>query len=107
MKIEEVRSTAKAQRVAVHSHVRGLGLQEDGTVRRFFLLSGPLGTLPGSASFCHLLGFRTQQNKPAPLGRSSLRQAQPIAAGLVGQEQAREVHCLASRFLCRLWTPLL
>lgn len=47
MKIEEVKSTAKAQRVAVHSHVRGLGLQEDGT-------------------------------------------ALPVAAGLVGQEQARE-----------------
>merc|ERR1712093_368545 len=30
MKIEEVKSTTKAQRVAVHTHVKGLGLDEDG-----------------------------------------------------------------------------
>jgi DNA helicase TIP49 (TBP-interacting protein) len=32
MKIEEVKSTVKTQRVAQHSHVKGLGLAEDGTV---------------------------------------------------------------------------
>merc|ERR1712087_1038995 len=31
MKIEEVQSTTKTQRVATHSHVKGLGLNEDGT----------------------------------------------------------------------------
>ncbi|KAL3673465.1 RuvB-like protein 1 [Phytophthora oleae] len=31
MKIEEVQSTAKAQRIAVHTHVKGLGLKADGT----------------------------------------------------------------------------
>lgn len=31
MKIDEVQSTKKAQRIAVHSHVKGLGLAEDGT----------------------------------------------------------------------------
>eukprot|EP00042_Codosiga_hollandica_P040103 m.342048 g.342048 ORF g.342048 m.342048 type:complete len:101 (+) comp55774_c0_seq2:16-318(+) len=31
MKIEEVKSTVKTQRVAQHSHVKGLGLAEDGT----------------------------------------------------------------------------
>jgi len=31
MKIEEVKSTTKTQRVATHSHVKGLGLNEDGT----------------------------------------------------------------------------
>lgn len=30
MKIEEVRSTTKAQRIAAHSHVKGLGLDENG-----------------------------------------------------------------------------
>merc|ERR1712093_830221 len=30
MKIEEVKSTTKAQRVAVHTHVKGLGLDEEG-----------------------------------------------------------------------------
>jgi len=50
MKIEEVQSTTKTQRVAVHTHIKGLGLDEQGA-------------------------------------------ALPIAAGLVGQEKAREV-CL-------------
>jgi len=47
MKIEEVKSTTKTQRVAAHSHVKGLGLNEDGS-------------------------------------------AAEVAAGLVGQEKARE-----------------
>jgi len=47
MKIEEVKSTTKAQRIAAHSHIKGLGLDEN--------------------------GFALQS-----------------AAGLVGQEQARE-----------------
>ena len=48
MKIEEVRSTVKTQRISAHSHVKGLGLDEAGN-------------------------------------------AINIAAGLVGQTQAREV----------------
>jgi RuvB-like protein 1 (pontin 52) len=51
MKIEEVKSTAKTQRIAVHSHIKGLGLDENGF-------------------------------------------AMPMASGLVGQENAREVSCL-------------
>lgn len=47
MKIEEVQSTTKAARVAVHTHIKGLGLDESGL-------------------------------------------ALPVAAGLVGQEKARE-----------------
>eukprot|EP00053_Salpingoeca_punica_P003583 m.43961 g.43961 ORF g.43961 m.43961 type:complete len:457 (+) comp12280_c0_seq1:51-1421(+) len=47
MKINEVTSTTKTQRIAVHSHIKGLGLAEDGT-------------------------------------------AIPAAAGLIGQDQARE-----------------
>ena len=34
MKIEEVQSTTKTQRVAVHTHIKGLGLNEDGTAMR-------------------------------------------------------------------------
>lgn len=48
MKIEEVKSTSKTQRIAAHSHVKGLGLDDSGA-------------------------------------------AKPAAAGLVGQENAREV----------------
>ncbi|GAX79501.1 hypothetical protein CEUSTIGMA_g6942.t1 [Chlamydomonas eustigma] len=47
MRIEEVASTTKTQRVATHTHIKGLGIQDDGT-------------------------------------------AVPMAAGFVGQEQARE-----------------
>lgn len=31
MKIEEVRSTVKTQRISAHSHVKGLGLDESGS----------------------------------------------------------------------------
>ena len=48
MKIEEVKSTTKTQRIATHSHIKGLGLNDEGN-------------------------------------------AQPVASGLVGQENAREV----------------
>lgn len=48
MKVEEVKSTVKTQRISAHSHIKGLGLDD--------------------------AGFAIQQ-----------------AAGLVGQEQAREV----------------
>ena len=30
MKIEEVKSTTKTQRIAAHSHIKGLGLDENG-----------------------------------------------------------------------------
>lgn len=31
MKIEEVKSTVRTQRIAAHSHVKGLGLDENGS----------------------------------------------------------------------------
>lgn len=49
MKIEEVKSTTKTERIASHSHVKGLGLNEAG-------------------------------------------EADPVAAGFIGQEKAREVN---------------
>lgn len=30
MKIEEVKSTAKTQRISAHTHIKGLGLDENG-----------------------------------------------------------------------------
>ena len=33
MRIEEVSSTTKSQRVATHTHIKGLGLQPDGTAQ--------------------------------------------------------------------------
>jgi RuvB-like protein 1 (pontin 52) len=52
LQIEVVQSTTKTQRIAVHTHVKGLGLSESGD-------------------------------------------AISVAAGLVGQDKAREVRCLA------------
>ena len=48
MRIEEVKSSELYQRIATHTHIKGLGIKEDGSVI-------------------------------------------PVAAGLVGQEEAREV----------------
>lgn len=31
MKIEEVKSTAKTQRISAHTHIKGLGLDENGS----------------------------------------------------------------------------
>lgn len=67
MKIEEVRSTVKTQRISAHSHVKGLGLDESGN-------------------------------------------AINIAAGLVGQTQAREVLIDLSDFqmscICKIYLLL-
>lgn len=41
MKIEEVKSTTKTQRIASHSHVKGLGLSDDGTAQA--IASGLVG----------------------------------------------------------------
>ncbi len=41
MKIEEVKSTTKTQRIATHSHIKGLGLKEDGTAEE--IASGLVG----------------------------------------------------------------
>eukprot|EP00252_Welwitschia_mirabilis_P016243 TRINITY_DN3582_c0_g1_i1.p1 TRINITY_DN3582_c0_g1~~TRINITY_DN3582_c0_g1_i1.p1 ORF type:complete len:456 (+),score=106.83 TRINITY_DN3582_c0_g1_i1:371-1738(+) len=35
MKLEEVQSNAKKQRIATHTHIKGLGLKEDGTAASF------------------------------------------------------------------------
>lgn len=48
MRIDQVKNTTREQRVAAHTHIKGLGLRDDGS-------------------------------------------AEPIAAGFVGQENAREV----------------
>lgn len=41
MKIEEVKSIVKTQRIASHSHIKGLGLNADGTANE--LDSGLVG----------------------------------------------------------------
>lgn len=43
MKIEEVKSTARIQRISAHSHVKGLGLDESGNPIK--IASGLVGQL--------------------------------------------------------------
>ena len=69
MRIEEVSSTAKSQRVATHTHIKGLGLQQDGTAQ------------PHASGMRHLGRACTM---------SGLRSETIWCAGFVGQEQARE-----------------
>lgn len=72
MKIDEVQSTKKAQRIAVHSHIKGLGLNEDGSV-----------------SVCCWETICSEHEEDGTLN-DDICQAIPQAAGLVGQDQARE-----------------
>ena len=62
MKIDEVKSTVKTQRISAHSHVKGLGLTETGEAIKVIQCS------PGKS-----MQFSIQ-----------------VASGLVGQDQARE-----------------
>ena len=59
VKIEEVKSTTKAQRVAVQMHVKGLGLDEDGTAIRMrgWFVWARKGARPQESHvsfFCHM-----------------------------------------------------
>ena len=56
MKIEEVKSTTKTQRIASHSHIKGLGLNEDGSAHP--VGSGLVGQENGR-EVCHV--FRTEE----------------------------------------------
>ena len=64
MKIEEVKSTVKTQRISAHSHVKGLGLTETGEAIKVIIFSLKL---------CRICYACIQ-----------------VASGLVGQDQARE-----------------
>jgi RuvB-like protein 1 (pontin 52) len=56
MKIEEVKSTSKAQRVASHSHVKGLGVADDGIAKP--VASGLVGqTKAREVSMLHPRGY--------------------------------------------------
>lgn len=59
MKIEEVKSTVKTQRIAAHSHVKGLGLDENGVPLQ--MGSGLVGQTSAREvfdRFFELFGFR-------------------------------------------------
>jgi TIP49 P-loop domain len=63
MRIEEVASTTKAQRVATHTHIKGLGLGEDGTAA--VLASGFVGQeqVLSMRHECHAAHLHSKQNK--------------------------------------------
>lgn len=50
MRIEEVSSTTKKQRVATHTHIKGLGLAEDGTA-----IPLAAGTVPTDSTFSQII----------------------------------------------------
>lgn len=75
MRIEEVASTTKAQRVATHTHIKGLGLQEDGTA-----LALAAGEDDGLLLACH---SRLQSHLSSALG--------PVQALLVRSKQGKPV----------------
>jgi RuvB-like protein 1 (pontin 52) len=43
MKIEEIKPTPKTKRIAAHTHIKGLGLREDGTAIKDSLAYGIIG----------------------------------------------------------------
>lgn len=112
MRIEEVSSTTKTQRVATHTHIKGLGLQDNGTA------------LPMSAGFvgqeqareaCGVVVDMIRQKKMA--GRALLLTGAPgtgktaLALG-IAQELGTKVGVGGSRALhgtrgCRLSQPTL
>jgi hypothetical protein len=56
MQIQEVKSTAKTQRIDAHSHLRALGLNEDGTAQQNS--GGFVGQLAArEASIYHIYAF--------------------------------------------------
>lgn len=98
MRIEEVSSTTKKQRVATHTHIKGLGLAEDGTA-----IPLAAGTVPTDSTFSQIIRslavsgskiVRFSSSKREQIGvhvclpsRAALN---TCIAGFVGQEQARE-----------------
>ena len=75
MKIEEVKSTTRAQRVASHSHVKGLGLNDAGEAveasdggPHMYLRTYTYGTYVHACSYVnrpHGVGGRRRQRPPA------------------------------------------
>lgn len=63
MKIEEVKSTVRTQRIAAHSHIKGLGLDENGVPLAMAAgLVGQKGArevcLTRNENFVHLISIR-------------------------------------------------
>jgi RuvB-like protein 1 len=90
MRIEEVQSASKKQRIATHTHIKGLGLD-------VAALASPASPLPAQKGTRGFLGFK---RKPPGCSRRSslfglcLLQANGVAitmaSGFVGQAAARE-----------------
>jgi RuvB-like protein 1 (pontin 52) len=96
MRIEEVSSTTKKQRVATHTHIKGLGLAEDGTA-----IPLAAGTVPTDSTFSQIIRSLAVSGSKTVRFSSSKREqigvhvclpsrAHALLAGFVGQEQARE-----------------
>jgi RuvB-like protein 1 (pontin 52) len=51
MKIEEVKSASKAKRIATHTHVKGLGLNENGEAIKDTIAHGLVGQIAAREVF--------------------------------------------------------
>ena len=92
MKIEEVKSTVKTQRISAHSHVKGLGLTETGEAIK-------VKSRWCSGHTCQHIRALVSNDSPFELFLHTLSPTYPlttltictqVASGLVGQDQARE-----------------
>lgn len=78
MRIEEVNSTTKSQRIAAHSHIRGLGLDENGEP-----LQNAAG-LVGQMAAREAAGIIVEMIRSKKMAGRAVLMAGPPATGKVG-----------------------
>ncbi|KAK7853340.1 ruvb-like protein 1 [Quercus suber] len=101
VRIEEVQSTTKKQRIATHTHIKGLGLEASG--RALPLAAGFVGQAEAREASGLVVDMIRQKKMagralllagPPGTGKTALAlgcgRALPLAAGFVGQAEARE-----------------
>ena len=94
MRIEEVSSTSKTQRVATHTHIKGLGLSEDGTAHP--LAAGDLVTAKAFSSVAYENAARPEQSTPPLLYERAVMKSQYLTVLCLSQSEAYR-KCINSR----------
>jgi DNA helicase TIP49 (TBP-interacting protein) len=98
MRIEEVASTTKTQRVATHTHIKGLGLADDGTA--IAMAAGFVGQETAREA-CGVVVDMIRQKKMA--GRALLLTGTPVLA----PRSSMFAHAITSRQAESGWRPVL
>ena len=86
MRIEEVSSTSKTQRVATHTHIKGLGLSEDGTAHP--LAAGDFVTAKAFSSVAYENAARPEQFTPPFLYERAGTRRQYLTVLCLSQSEA-------------------